>query len=74
MSKENIKHCIDVIIKARNKDTLHINNPQRQIYTLSLLVNELLKNNENGENDPLIGLYANIGRSLKRLINLSKQN
>lgn len=74
MSKRNIQKCIAVIMNAREKDTLHINNPQQQIETLSLLVNELLKDNEDGKNDPLIGLYANIGRSLKRLIEYQKQN
>lgn len=74
MSKNNIQKCIAVIMNARENDTLHINNPQQQIETLSILVNELLKDNEDGRNDPIIGLYANIGRSLKCLIEYQKQN
>lgn len=63
----------DVILNARNKDTAHLNNPENQIATLGLLVDDLLKNNENGKNEALIGLYANIGRSLKQLIEYQKQ-
>jgi hypothetical protein len=74
MNKKNIQDCIKVIMNAREKDTLHINNPKQQIATLSILVNELLKDNKDNKNDPLIGLYANIGRSLKRLIEYQKQN
>ncbi|MDD4822144.1 MAG: hypothetical protein PHI48_06260 [Bacteroidales bacterium] len=63
---------LDVILNARNKDVAHINNPENQISTLGLLVNELLKSNENGKNEALIGFYANIGRSLKQLIEYQK--
>lgn len=73
MSTKNIQQCMEVIVNAREKDTLHINNPQRQIETLSILVDELLKDNNNGKNDPIIGFYANIGRSLKRLIEYQQQ-
>lgn len=45
MSKNNIQKCIAVIMNARENDTLHANNPQQQIETLSILVNELLKDN-----------------------------
>lgn len=58
----------DLILNARNRDTQHLNNPENQIATLAILVNELLKDNENGKNETLIGLYANIGKSLKQLI------
>ena len=34
------------------------------------MVTALLEHNEIGENDGLIGLYVNIGRSLKQLIKL----
>lgn len=64
----------DIILCARNSDTLHLNNPERQIATLAILVNELLKDNENGKNEPLIALYANIGRSLRMLIKFQKQD
>jgi len=58
----------DLILNARNRDTQHLNNPENQIATLAILANELLKDNENGKNEALIGLYANIGRSLKQLV------
>lgn len=63
----------DVILNARNKDTAHLNNPENQIVTLGYLVDDLLKSNENGKNEALIGFYANIGRSLKQLIEYQKQ-
>lgn len=63
----------DVILNARNKDTAHLNNPENQIVTLGYLVDDLLKSNENGKNEDLIGFYANIGRSLKQLIEYQKQ-
>lgn len=63
----------DVILNARNKDTDHLNNPENQIVTLGYLVDDLLKSNENGKNEALIGFYANIGRSLKQLIEYQKQ-
>jgi len=63
----------DVILNARNKDTAHLNNPENQIVTLGFLVDDLLKSNENGKNEALIGFYANIGRSLKQLIEYQKQ-
>lgn len=63
----------DLILNARNRDTQHLNNPENQIATLAILANELLKDNENGKNEPLLGLYANIGRSLKQLIEYQKQ-
>ncbi|MGL4227789.1 MAG: hypothetical protein ACRCR3_03965 [Tannerellaceae bacterium] len=69
MKSENAKYAYqDLILNARNRDNQHLNNPENQIATLAILVNELLKDNENGKNEPLIGLYANIGRSLKQLI------
>ena len=63
----------DVILNARNKDTAHLNNPENQIVTLGYLVDDLLKSNENGKNEALIGFYANIGRSLKQLIEYQKR-
>lgn len=63
----------DLILNARNRDTEHLNNPENQIATLAILVNELLKDNESGKNEPIIGLYANIGRSLKQLIEYQTQ-
>ncbi|WP_276962197.1 hypothetical protein [Bacteroides graminisolvens] len=63
----------DVILNARNKDAAHLNNPENQIVTLGYLVDDLLKSNENGKNEALIGFYANIGRSLKQLIEYQKQ-
>lgn len=63
----------DLILNARNRDAQHLNNPENQIATLAILANELLKDNENGKNEPLLGLYANIGRSLKQLIEYQKQ-
>lgn len=63
----------DVVLNARNKDTAHLNNPENQIVTLGYLVDDLLKSNENGKNEALIGFYANIGRSLKQLIEYQKQ-
>ncbi len=63
----------DVILNARNKDTAHLNNPENQIVTLGFLVDDLLKSNENGKNEALIGFYANIGRSLKQLIEYQKE-
>lgn len=69
MKSKNAKYAYqDLILNARNRDNQHLNNPENQIATLAILVNELLKDNENGKNEPLIGLYANIGRSLKQLI------
>ena len=58
------------IMLAAKMDVLHLNNPKQQIKTLGLRVTALLEHNEIGENDGLIGLYVNIGRSLKQLIKL----
>jgi len=75
MIDEKLIQCAlqDVILNARNKDTAHLNNPENQIVTLGFLVDDLLKSNENGKNEALIGFYANIGRSLKQLIEYQKQ-
>ena len=71
---QEIEHLKGVIIQAARKDTYNINNPQNQITTLSFLANELLKDNEDGKNDPLIGFYANVAQSIKRLIQLETLN
>ncbi len=75
MIDEKLIQCAlqDVILNARNKDIAHLNNPENQIVTLGYLVDDLLKSNENGKNEALIGFYANIGRSLKQLIEYQKQ-
>lgn len=56
------------IILCAAKDVEHIGNPLKQIDTLSLIVDQLLKENENGKYDALIGFYANIGKSLAALV------
>lgn len=63
----------DLILNARNRDEQHLNNPENQITTLAMMVNELLKDNESGKNEHIIGLFANVGRSLKQLIEYQKQ-
>ena len=55
-------------------DAIHINNPERQIKTLGIMVNELLQHNELGQNNMLIGFYTNIGKSLKQLIKLQTKD
>ena len=62
------------IVLCAAADVEHIGDPLKQIDTLSILVNELLKDNENGKNDALIGFYANIGKSLAALIKLQFNN
>ncbi len=57
----------DIINMAQN-DIYHSNCPETQIDTLSLMVGELLTDNENGKNDKLIAFFTHVGRSLKELI------
>lgn len=77
--KQCLKDCEEIerykneVIQAAKEDFLHIDNPQRQIETLSVMANGLLINNENGKYDELIGFYANVARSLKKLIKLQNQ-
>lgn len=59
---------------AAMMDAIHINNPERQIKTLGIMVNELLQHNELGQNNMLIGFYTNIGKSLKQLIKLQTKD
>ena len=70
---EEIERYKNEVIQAAKLDFLHIDNPQRQIQTLSVMANGLLINNENGKYDELIGFYANVARSLKKLIKLQNQ-
>lgn len=70
---EEIERYKNEVIQAAKMDFLHIDNPQRQIQTLSVMANGLLINNENGKYDELIGFYANVARSLKKLIKLQNQ-
>jgi NAD(P)H-dependent flavin oxidoreductase YrpB (nitropropane dioxygenase family) len=70
---EEIEHFKQVILKATKDDVYHIDNPKGQIYTLSMMVNELIRDNENGKNNELIGFYSNIARSLKKLIELQSK-
>ena len=70
---EEIERYKNEVIQAAKEDFLHIDNPQRQIETLSVMANGLLINNENGKYDELIGFYANVARSLKKLIKLQNQ-
>ncbi|MBD5229655.1 MAG: hypothetical protein HDS69_06425 [Bacteroidales bacterium] len=56
------------IILCAAKDVQHIGDPIKQIETLSLIVNQMLKDNEDGKHDFLIGFYANIGKSLASLL------
>ena len=56
-----------IILCAAN-DVEHIGNPLKQIDTLSLIVDQMLKENDNGKYDALIGFYANIGKSLAALV------
>lgn len=70
---EEIERYKNEVIQAAKEDFLHIDNPQRQIETLSVMANGLLINNENGKYNELIGFYANVARSLKKLIKLQNQ-
>ena len=70
---EEIERYKNEVIQAAREDFLHIDNPQRQIETLSVMANGLLINNENGKYNELIGFYANVARSLKKLIKLQNQ-
>lgn len=70
---EEIERYKNEVIQAVKLDFLHIDNPQRQIETLCVMANGLLINNENGKYDELIGFYANVARSLKKLIKLQNQ-
>ena len=70
---EEIERYKNEVIQAAKLDFLHIDNPQRQIQTLSVMANGLLINNKNGKYDELIGFYANVARSLKKLIKLQNQ-
>lgn len=56
------------IILCAAKDVQHIGDPLKQIETLSLMVDQMLKDNEDGRHDRLIGFYANIGKSLTSLL------
>lgn len=56
------------ILRIAQYDIFHSNSPELQIDTLSLMVDELLKDNENGKNDKLIAFFTHVGRSLKKLI------
>ena len=77
--KQCLKDCEEIerykneVIQAAKEDFLHIDNPQRQIETLSVMANGLLIENENGKYNELIGFYANVARSLKKLIKLQNQ-
>lgn len=70
---EEIERYKNEVIQAAKEDFLHIGNPQRQIETLSVMANGLLIKNENGKYNELIGFYANVARSLKKLIKLQNQ-
>lgn len=70
---EEIERYKNEVIQAAKLDFLHIDNPQRQIETLSVMANGLLIKNENGKYNELIGFYANVARSLKKLIKLQNQ-
>lgn len=70
---EEIERYKNEVIQAAKEDFLHIDNPQRQIETLSVMANGLLIKNENGKYNELIGFYANVARSLKKLIKLQNQ-
>ena len=70
---EEIERYKNEVIQAAKEDFLHIDNPQRQIETLSVMANGLLIENENGKYNELIGFYANVARSLKKLIKLQNQ-
>ena len=70
---EEIERYKNDVIRAAKLDFLHIDNPQRQIETLSVMANGLLINNENRKFDELIGFYANVARSLKKLIQLQNK-
>lgn len=72
--KEKIKEYMKVILKAGSEDSFHANNVTRQINTLGLIVDDLLKNNENGVNNSLIGFYYHIGKSLRELEKVQKPN
>lgn len=72
--KEKIKECMKAILKAGSEDKFHLNNVTRQIDTLALIVGDLLKNNENGVNDNLIGFYYHVGKSLRVLEKAQKSN
>lgn len=72
--KEKIKECMKAILKAGSEDKFHLNNVTRQIDTLALVVGDLLKNNENGVNDSLIGYYYHVGKSLRELEKVQKSN
>ncbi len=56
------------IILCAAKDVVHIGDPLKQIETLSLMVDKMLKDNKDGRHDQLIGFYANIGKSLASLL------
>ena len=71
---KSIMKCMDGISRIKEKDKLHLNNPQRQILTLSILVDELLKDNVDGKNDPIIGFYYHLGISVNRLIKYQELN
>jgi len=68
----SVFECAEIVLNARDKDFFHYDNPQRQIDTLGVLVDRLIKDDENGNNTSLIGFYACIGRSLNQLIKLQK--
>lgn len=70
---EEIERYKNDVIQAAKLDFLHIDNPQRQIETLSVMASGLLADNENGKFDELIGFYANVARSLKKLIQLQNK-
>ena len=68
----SVFECAEIVLNARDKDFFHYDNPQRQIDTPGVLVDRLIKEDENGNNTSLIGFYAYIGRSLNQLIKLQK--
>ena len=68
----SVLECAELVLNARDKDTFHYDSPQRQIETLGVLVDRLIKEDENGNNTSLIGFYACVGRSLNQLIKLQK--
>ena len=66
--RQRVSEIKKKIILCAAKDVEHIGNPLKQIETLSLIVDQMLKDNENGKYDALIGFYANIGKSLVALL------
>ena len=59
---EEIERYKNEVIQAAKLDFLHIDNPQRQIETLSVMASGLLAENENGKFDELIVVFKFVAR------------